>query len=162
MNAAADRRNWIRTLMVYVCGAVPVDTMVVPDGDDTAPPTGEAQWIRVQVDDARATGAGFRGAGQNRLADRRLLVTVDCFARGTQLDGTTAVDRVEGIAATVGHALTNVALPLKDYVSDPSGATSLSDAPLRFIEPATVRSLPSIAGIQRRQVLAPAVLHHEV
>lgn len=162
MNAAADRRNWIRTLMVYVCGAVPVDTMVVPDGDDTAPPTGEAQWIRVQVDDITARGAGFRGAAHDRIADRRLLVTVDCFARGTQLDGTTAVDRVEGIAAKMGNLLTNAALPLKDYVADPTGATALSDAPIRFIEPATVRPLPSIAGIQRRQVLAPAVLHHEV
>lgn len=160
MNAAADRRNWMRTLMVYVVASVPTGVMVVPDGDDAAPPTGQAQWVRVQVDDVTARGAGLRGA--NRTAERRLLVTADCFTRGAQLDGVSAVDAIDGLAAAVCSALTNLSLPLKDYVSDGTGATTIANAPLRTIEPATVRPLPSIAGIQRRQVLAPAVIIHEV
>ncbi|MFA9272133.1 MAG: hypothetical protein ACEQSX_15535 [Baekduiaceae bacterium] len=157
MNAAADRRNWIRTLMVYIVASVPVDVMVVPDGDDTAPPTGQGQWVRVQLDDVTARGVGLRST--NRIAERRLLVTADCFARGTQLDGVSTVDAIDGLAATVCHALTNMSLPLKDYVGDGS---TLAGSPLRTIDPATIRPLPSIAGIQRRQVLAPAVLIHEV
>ena len=157
--AAADRRNWIRTLMVYLTAALP-GVMVVPDGDDMSPPPSTSAWVRVTVQDARAVMAGRRSG--KRVADQRLLVTADVFTRGTQLDGSSVVDAVEGLASLAQSALTAADLPLKDYVADASGSTTIADVALRFVEPAQVRALPSLSAIQRRQVSATALLIHEV
>lgn len=159
MTAATDRRNWIRSLMVDLAAAMP-DVQLIPDGDDQAPTASPATWVRVTVQDASADAAGQRGGAH--VARRKLMVTADVFRRGLALDGTSAVDDVEGIAARVSGALSQRSIPVRDYVANPAGAPPIWSTALRFVTPATVSAPASLSGIQRRQVTATAVLLHEV
>lgn len=159
MHAAGDIRNRDRTLMVWLT-ALNLGAQLVPPGDDTAPTDAHAKWVRVQVDEVLAAGAGFRSTG-TRVTASQLLVTLDVFVRGQQL-GEVSVDGADDLAGRLRSSLTAASLPLLDLVADASGGTTLAGCAIRFYDPPTVRPLPPVSGIQRRQVLAPAIYLHEV
>ena len=158
MSAAADNRNRDRTLMVWLTGIMPGVTLV-PPGDESAPIPADPRWVRVQVDEVSSALAGYRGG--NRVVSSQILVTLDVFTRGQQL-GEAQVDGADAVASTLRSSLTAASLPLVDYVADATGATTLAGCTIRFASPPTVRSAPSASGVQRRQVLAPAIYLHEV
>lgn len=158
MHAAADIRNRDRTLMRYLAG-LNLAADIVPPGDDTAPGESVNAWLRVQVDQVAGTQAGTAGA--NHRVEEQVLVTVDVFCRGQRL-GKVQVDEVDGLAGQVRSALTAASLPLLDLVADATGATTLAGSALTFHTPPTVRPLPAVSGVQRRQVLARAAFLHEV
>lgn len=159
MNAAGDIRNRDRTLMVWLT-ALNLGAQLVPPGDDTAPTDAQAKWVRVQVDETSAAAGGFRANG-TRVTVSQILVTLDVFVRGQHL-GEVSVDGADALASSLRSSLTASSLPLLDLVADATGGTTLAGCAIRFSEPPTVRPLPAVSGVQRRQVLAPAIYLHEV
>lgn len=152
MNASADRRNVLRTLMVYLCAANIGTSVIIPPGDDRVPDIGTPSWVRVSFQDIAAVQSG-RQAGDH-MVRQDALVSVDCFtpSLATQLVG--SVDDVDGIASRVASALRFRDLPLKDYVSDASGATAITGAALRNMAPPTILTPAPVEGYQRRTVQA--------
>ena len=156
MHASAFRANAARTIAVAIAAANLGGALLIPDGDDRAPGEDVGSFVRLTVDQPTSSPAG-RYSASLRGARVDLMVTVECYTRGNSDGRTLAVDAVQILADRVADALTYTDLPLKDYVSDPTGATSISGHAVRFITPASVRRLDPVDGYQRRHVEASAV-----
>lgn len=149
IHASERRVNVVRTLMVALAAASLDGALLVPDGDDTAPPAGARRWARVTC---HSTGSTFAGRVNTLRATREdMLVTVECFARSTMDEAMGAVDEVDNLADLVENKLRYLDLPLVNYVADASGSTVVSGVAVRFGSTQSKR-LPPSEGYHRRMV----------
>lgn len=151
IHASERRRNAVRTLMSTLAAADLGGALLVPDGDETTPGEDVGTWVRVTCTDAGDTYAG-RVDTTYRATRHEVIVTAECYARAPLDRPLGAVDDVDGVAEQVAQVLRYLDLPLKDYVGDPSGATTVAGVALRFVQPPVTRRLPPVDGYQRRVV----------
>lgn len=151
MLPSADRRNVIRSLMVYLCAANLGTALIIPPGDERTPGAGTPSWVRVSFQDVAAALSGHESG--DRMIRQEALVSVECFTADLATQQAGAVDDVEGIASRAASTLSGCALPILDYVTDATGGTSAS-AVLRNIVPPTVITPAPADGYQRRTVQA--------
>jgi hypothetical protein len=155
MTSSEDRRNVLRTLMARLVGAIGCD--VIPADEDRAPAANAGTWARVTITDTEARYSG-RVAGPRRTRVD-MLVTVDLFARSNAAEQVASIDAIDERAAEAAQVLSYLSLPIKDYVSDPTGGTALQGIVFRTIQPATVRHLPKSDGYVRRMIEAAGFYH---
>jgi hypothetical protein len=157
MTASERLQNMQRTVLVALVAALP--WAVVPATDEKFDTSSVPAFVRVQFQGLgdESVGRVVDSGTRYRATEMRSLVVAECYARGTQTEEGSVVDLVERMADTVASALRYANLPLKDYVTDPTGGTSVSNVAIRFIEPPRVRALPSEDGWARRIVQAPAM-----
>ena len=160
MTPSEDRRNALRTIMVHLTAALGIE--VIPNDDQRAPSVGASTWARILVNDIDGRFSG-RSSGVRRTR-QDFLVTVDIFGRSNDSAQASATDALDRVASIAYSELVYASLPLKDYVTDPSGATTLAGLVIRNIQPPTPRFPPASDGYSRRMVEAPMYLHilHEV
>lgn len=156
MHASADLRNVERSVLVALNSAS-VGAPIVPDGDEkfdtsTATATG---FVRVsfrslpEVPQGRVVDSGTTYQAVRASA----LLVAECFGQGNAGDGST-VDALDGLASKVAHAIRYANVAVKDYVTDPTGATSIAGVVCRFVRPPEVQRVPPSDGWHRRIVLA--------
>lgn len=155
MHASADIRNTKRTILAALIAAN-IGAPIVPDGDERFSSADTDRYVRIRIEPLPGTPAGR--VGGKRAQRMPILVFGDCYVRGSAADGTVKIDEVDGLASRVEHALRLANLPLVDYVTDPTGATSVSGVAIRFTQPPVMRTPAPVDGWQRRFVEAPADL----
>lgn len=151
MTPSADRRNVIRSLMVYLCAANLGAALVIPPGDERTPDAGTASWVRVSLQDVVAAISGYESG--DRMIRQEALVSVECFVSSLATEQTGSTDAVEYIASRAVDALQTRDILIRDYVTDSTGAT-LASAVLRVSAPPTVLTPAPVEGYQRRTVQA--------
>lgn len=156
MHASADLRNVERSILVALNGAG-LGAPVVPDGDEkfdssTATATG---FVRVSFRTLPETPQGrvVDGGATLQAVRASAMVVAEVFGQGNAGEGT-VYDAIDGLTSKVAHALRYANVAVKDYVSDPTGATSVTGVVCRFVRPPEVQRVPPSDGWHRRIVLA--------
>lgn len=160
MHASERTRNVVRTIMAYLVTVDLAGCVLVPADDATFDSAAYASYVRVRVD-------GWGGENAHRLSGdpaemARFRVVAECYVRNGEGSSAVRVDDADAAAEAVAAALRSRSLPLLDYVTDPTGATAVTGHTVRFSEPPTYVTAPSIEGWSRRIVTASGwwVLHH--
>jgi hypothetical protein len=153
MTPSEQLRNAERTVLAYLA-ATPLPWPLVPVNDARFNSATVPAFVRVQFQ-----GLGDEPAGRVdgvHATLMRTLVTAECYARASDADEGSTIDLVDQMADTVASRLRCVKVPMKDYVTDPTGATSAGDVAIQFNDPPRIRALAPDAGWCRKTVSAPA------
>lgn len=152
IHASQRERNIIRSLMVALMAIDLAGALLLADGDERAPGTDVASWVRVSLLPLSASDLGRAGGVLTTRED--ILVSCEVWHRGAQFDGASQVDAVEAPVEALKHFFTARNVALCDYVTDPTGGTPIVGATLRFFTPPIRRWVAPSDGYQRRLVLA--------
>lgn len=156
IHASERRRNVIRTILMALSVLDLGGAVLVPDGDERGPANDTASWVRLTVLDQAARYSGRLDGAQ--VTRETLAVAVECYVKGSQFSDVAQIDAVDEVAERVAFALRYAAWPLKDYVSDPTGATAVDGVVIRCLTPPRTVRLPPLDGYQRRMVNVEATL----
>ena len=148
MHPSAQNTNAERSLMAWLqAGGI----NVLPEDATRANSDDATSFVRVYMEEGPEEISGHRTAGYH-AARVPLQVRCQCFARGA--DGTSgAVDAASQLADLVADRLRMATVPILDYLTDPTGATSTGERLQSTTLPSRI-PLPSTEGWARRQVSA--------
>lgn len=148
MHPSAQNTNAERSLMAWLqAGGI----NVLPEDATRANSDDATSFVRVYMEEGPEEISGHRTAGYH-AARVPLQVRCQCFARGA--DGTSgAVDAASQLADLVADRLRMATVPILDYLTDPTGATSAGERLQSTTLPSRI-PLPSTEGWARRQVSA--------
>lgn len=148
MHSSAHNTNAERSLMAWLqAGGI----NVLPEDATRANSDDSTSFVRVSMEEGPEEISGHRTA-DHHAARVPLQVRCQCFARGA--DGTSgAVDAASQLADVVAARLRMATVPILDYLTDPTGATSTGERLQSTTLPSRI-PLPSTEGWARRQVSA--------
>mgnify|MGYP003508425671 FL=1 len=148
MHPSAQNTNAERSLMAWLqAGGI----NVLPEDATRANSDDTTSFVRVYMEEGPEEISGHRTA-EYHAARVPLQVRCQCFARGA--DGTSgAVDAASQLADVVADRLRMATVPILDYLTDPTGATSTGERLQSTTLPSRI-PLPSTEGWARRQVSA--------
>lgn len=153
IHASAQLRNVERTVMAHLAGAA-LPWPLVPADDEKFDAARVPGFVRVSM---RGMPAEHVGRLSGDKATRETIeVQAECYARGTAAEEPGTVDLASRMGETVAHRLRYANLPLVDYVTDPTGATTVANHAVRFVRPPSIVAPPPDAGWRRRIVTAEA------
>ena len=146
MHPSAQNTNAERSLMAWLqAGGI----NVLPEDATRANSDDATSFVRVYMEEGPEEISGHRTATYH-AARVPLQVRCQCFARGA--DGTSgAVDAASQLADLVADRLRMATIPILDYLTDPTGATSTGERLQSTTLPSRI-PLPSTEGWARRQV----------
>lgn len=152
-HASEDPRNVERTVLVALA-AQASGWVVAPDGDEKFLTASVDRFIRPTFlyPTPSATGRIIDSSTRFRASRMPVMAMIEVYARGSAAGEGSTVDDVVGMAGKVAHTLAYADFPLKDYVTDPTGSTTIAGACVRFPGPAEIQRLPPDDGWQRRIV----------
>lgn len=155
-HASANYRNAMRSTLRALASADLGGCPLIPPGDEKFDSSTVERFVRLQFRPMDEIHAGrIVDSGTTRKAARASLMCIaEVYCKGVGFGSGSVVDEVDGLADRVAHALRYLDVQMLDLVTDPSGATAVSNCTVRFHRGVSPQYLPPDGGWQRRIVQA--------